>query len=62
MIGKDCGRKYSQYLWQFKFNIYIYIFFFFEGEKNKSDNQLPSFWVGEKEERKEGFWHFLVAK
>ena len=42
--------------------IYIYIFFFFEGEKNKSDNQLHSFWMGEKKKREEGFWHFLVAK
>jgi len=38
------------------------IYIYFEGEKNKSDNQLPSFWVGEKKERKESFWHFLVAK
>ena len=42
--------------------IYIYFFFFFEGEKNKSDNQLHSFWMGEKKKREEGFWHFLVAK
>ena len=42
--------------------IYIYIFFFFEGEKNKSDNQIHSFWMGEKKKREEGFWHFLVAK
>ena len=41
--------------------IYIYIYIF-EGEKNKSDNQLHSFWMGEKKKREEGFWHFLVAK
>ena len=27
------------------------IYIYFEGEKNKSDNQLPSFWVGEKGEK-----------
>ena len=59
-MGENIVNIYGNLSLIYKY-IYIYIFFF-EGEKNKSDNQLPSFWVGEKEEKKERFWHFLVAK